>query len=91
MDKGQILIIALTIFCWVWFWYILARPEQWSRFVDKENDFWVKRGFFSASFSEKFRRFEKGLGQKILVGSGAVLSTVGFIFIRYLIWKHAHR
>ena len=91
MDKDIIILITLTIFCWLWLWYMIAKPEQWSRFVDKENDFWLKRGIVSASFSARSRRFEKGLGQKILVGIGAVLGTVGLLVIRFLIWKHTHR
>jgi hypothetical protein len=91
MNKYDIILIALGIFSWLWLWFMIARPKQWSSFVDKENDFWLKRGIVSASFSERSRRFEKGLGQKILVGSTAILSTVGLLVIHFLIWKHTHR
>lgn len=91
MDKGQIFLMALTAFCWLLLWYLIARPVEWSRLVDKENDFWVNRGIVSASFSDRFRRFEKGIGLKVLVGIGAILGTVGFLVIRFLIWKHSHK
>ena len=84
MDKTLIVLIALTVFGWLWLWFMMAKPEPWSRFVNRENDFWVSRGIISASLSERIRRFEKGRGQKILVGSGAAFGTVLLLFIRFL-------
>jgi hypothetical protein len=79
------ILAVLTALLICWFWFILAKPNLWSRLVDKENDFWVKRGIISASFSDKFRRFEKGLGLKILIAAGALLGIAGLaggVFMR---------
>lgn len=91
MNKYQIIILALTIACLLWLWFTIAKPEQWSRFVDRENDFWVKRGMLPASLVDRFRRFEKGPGQKILIGSGAMLGVTVLIVIHLLIRSHTHR
>ena len=79
-------VVALALF-----WFISARPEQWSRLVDKENDFWVGKGFVSASASEWFRRFEKGRGQKYLIALIGVLGVAGFICMAILFRHHLHR
>jgi uncharacterized membrane protein len=72
-------------------WFTIVRPAQWSRMVDKENDFWVGKGFISASTSEWFRRFEKGRGQKVLIGLIGLLGIVGFICMTLLFRHHGHR
>jgi hypothetical protein len=83
------ILVVLTVFEICWLWFMIAKPERWSRFVDRENDFWVKRGIVSASLSERFKKFEKGLGQKILVGTGALLGMAALVgaFI-ILLWYH---
>ena len=74
-----------------WLWFMIARPEQWGRLVDRENSFWVRKGLASERLARWFARFEKGRGQKILVGIGAVLSGVGFIVFSIVVWIILHR
>jgi hypothetical protein len=90
MYKGLILSGGLMILCWIWLWFMVTKPEQWSRLVDRENDFWLKRGLISTSLSEWTRRLEKGLLLRFLVGIGAILSTVELLVAFVLILKHAH-
>ncbi len=90
MNRLQTVIIVLATASWLLLWFMIARPKLWARLVDKENDFWVNKGIISATFSERCRSLEKGLCLKILIGSGAVLGTFGFLLIRFLIWKNAH-
>jgi hypothetical protein len=71
-------------------WFTIARPDQWSRMVDKENDFWVGKGIVSSSASAWFRRFEKGRGQKVLIALIGVLGVAGFICMTILVRHHVH-
>ena len=87
----MMLLIATTALCWLWLWFMIAKPQQWSRLVDKENDFFLRLGLVSASLSERSRRFEKGLGPKILVGLTAVIGTVALLVVQFLISRHAHK
>lgn len=63
---------------------MVKRPNQWKVFVDKENAFWISKGVVSESIAEKFRRFEKGRGQKLLVGAAAAIGTIGLLGIALL-------
>jgi hypothetical protein len=88
-------IVALTsLFASVWLWFMIARPEQWGRLVDKENDFWLRLGILPQWLIQHTRRFEKGRGQRILVGCGAVLNGAGFVGFSIAAWiilrRHTH-
>jgi hypothetical protein len=85
MISGFAIIILLTVFCWLWLWFMIRRPAKWGAIVDKENAFWTSRGLVSASLAERIKGFEKGRGQKILVGAAAVFGTLVLIFLT--IWK----
>jgi hypothetical protein len=78
-------LVLLTVFGYIWLWFIIRRPEKWAVWVDRENDFWVHRGIVSVSFAERMKRIEKGLPQKILVGTVAVLGTGGLIYTGFLL------
>jgi len=84
------LFAMVAVISLVLLWFTIARPDQWSRMVDKENDFWVGKGFVSASASEWFRRFEKGRGQKVLIGLIGLLGVAGFICMTILFRHHFH-
>jgi hypothetical protein len=85
MDTSLVILIPLTAGCWLWLWFMVRRPERWNSIVEKENAFWVSRGVVSASLAERIKSFERGRGQKILVGTGAVLGTAALVF--FLIWR----
>ena len=63
-----------------WLCFIVSRPDQWKEMVDRENDFWVGKGMGSAAVAERFRRFEKGPGQKILAALLALIGVFAFIW-----------
>jgi hypothetical protein len=71
--------------------FIISQPGRWSDLVDKENDFWVGKGMVSAALAEKFRRFEKGPGQKILTALVSLAGVIGFIVLATAFWRHPHR
>jgi hypothetical protein len=82
------LLVVITVFCWLWLWFMVKKPARWGMMVDRENAFWVSKGIVSASFAEKFKRFEKGRGQKVLVCAAAVVGTAGYIAITLIILVH---
>ena len=85
---GLGMLSAFSICC---LWFMVAKPEQWGRLVDRENSFWVRNGLASERLTRWVVRFEKGRGQKILVGAGAVLNGAGFIVFSIGFWILYHR
>jgi hypothetical protein len=81
---------VITLFSLGLLWFMVTRPARWSQFVDRENDFWVGKGLVSAQSAERFRRFEKGPGQKILVALSSLLSAAAIIFLIIALWRQAH-
>jgi len=81
-------IAIFTVLGYIWLWFILKRPEKWAVWVDRENDFWVRKGIVSAAFAERQKRRETGWPQKILVGIMAFGGTAALIFFGCLILKH---
>ena len=79
----------LALFLFFWFWFVVAKPAQWARIVEKENNFWVRIGVISEKFAGRCKRFEQGPGQKVLVGIGGSLAFGGFLFIIW-IWLQAN-
>jgi hypothetical protein len=71
--------------------FIINQPGKWSDLVDKENDFWLGKGMVSAALAEKFRRFEKGPGQKIFTALVSLAGIVGFIVLAIALWRPPHR
>jgi len=59
-----------------WLWYMLARPNQWARFTEKDHDFWVRRGL-PVKWTGAAKEFEQGRGLKALVATptGLVIPT----------------
>ncbi len=80
----------LAVVTVAWLWFIVTQPAKWAQLVDKENDYWVEKGFVSVAASQWFRRFEKGLGQKLLIALVALLSGGGLIFLALHV-PHHHR
>lgn len=76
--------LFLALLWMAWMIFILVCPNQWSIIVDKENDFWVKKGIVKASTAEKIARFEKGMGFKILLVFGLALFLINVWLWRFL-------
>jgi hypothetical protein len=68
------LLTVLTAFCVAALGFVLLKPEAWSSLVDKENDFWVAKGWLSKASAEKIKRVEKGLLLKVVLGAAAGIS-----------------
>jgi hypothetical protein len=56
--------------------FILFFPTAWASLVDKENNYWVRRGWFSSAFAEKIKKLEKGITVKIMLAIIILLSLV---------------
>lgn len=65
-------IIAATFAAFLFF-----APKQWEALVDKENEFWVKRGLLNPKLADMSKRIEKSIVFKIIVGFGASLFLLG--------------
>lgn len=65
------LILAL-----VW-WLMARRPEQWARWVERENNFWRDRGWISPATAEKMKRWETGAALKLFAAGTAIIGAVG--------------
>jgi hypothetical protein len=85
MTLGIIGLATITGLYWAWLWFIMAQPQKWAAIVDRENDFWVKRGLQSAQTAEKFKRWEKGRVLKVLLSVAAVLGTLVLTLALYYI------
>ena len=70
--------------------FMIARPTQWARLVDAENDFWLRTGLVPQKLTSQVRKFEKGRGLKILVIIGAFVSLLLMTepWILWLILSH---
>ena len=71
----------LTVFLHLWLWLMIKRPEKWGRWVEAENNFWVRKGIVSASLTERVKRIETGRPIKLLVGVGALLGTAQLLYV----------
>jgi hypothetical protein len=83
-----VLVAALTLFGYAWLWFMIKRPQKWAAWVDKENDFWVRRGFVSASYAERQKRRENSMAMKLMVGAPTLCGTVALIVFGYLIFRY---
>jgi hypothetical protein len=76
---GLALLAVISAMMWLWLWFMIKRRQQWEAVVDWEQAFLVRNGIVSTSSAEKTKAFEKGLGQKIVVGAAAVLGSLGIL------------
>ena len=72
----------LTVLEYYWLWLMIRQPKKWATWVDRENDFWVRKGILSVAFAERIKSCEKGL-LKILLGAGVFFNTCGLIYIGF--------
>ena len=68
--------LVMAIFFLIWLIFMLAYPARWEAIVDKENGYWVSKGFIKESTAEKIKGFEKGLFLKILCAFVVVVSLL---------------
>ena len=92
IESTGCMLVFLTAVCIGWLCFMIVAPDKWSKWVDKENAFtlWVRKGIALAPpTEEKLKRFEKGVGMKILIGSGALLGFVVLLTIAFLLGRLA--
>ena len=63
--------------------FMIADPDKWSKWIEKQHAFFVRIGISSPSFSEKCKRFENGVGMKLLAGCGILLGAVGLLGVGF--------
>jgi hypothetical protein len=86
---------AVTAIAGIVWWLMARRPIQWAAYVDRENDFWREKGFISATFAKRLKRWEKGAVLKWLAALTTVAAAVGLaitltVLIRVELLEH-HR
>jgi|ERR1035437_7091600 hypothetical protein len=83
------MITLVTLLAYAWLWFLVKRPDQWARWVEKENQFWIRTGIVSVAIGERNLRCQKGLPMKAIVGTAALLATgalalYGCLLLRWL-------
>jgi hypothetical protein len=89
-----LLLVCTVVFIYGW-WMMSRHPERWAKWVEKENSYWVRKGWVSAKTSESIQRWEKGPFLKNFAAFAAIIGLVGtlstgFVVTRLLIMQH-HR
>jgi len=77
------LVLVSTVFFYLWLWFVTRRPGKWAAWVDRENDYWVRKGLISDTVAEAMKRIEKGRPLKVVIGAAALLGTGGLILAAY--------
>jgi hypothetical protein len=54
--------------------FVVVRPAGWASIVDRENNFWVRRGWISSQLAEKFKALEKGFTMRVVLGALFLMS-----------------
>ena len=80
---------VMTALCWLWLWFMIKRQKKWISLVERDNAFWTRKGVVSGRFAEMVKHFEAGIGQKIMIGTWAVIGTLSFLF--FVIRTFVHR
>jgi hypothetical protein len=83
---GTLIFLSFSL----WLWYMRARPNQWARFTEAENAFWVKRGL-PIKWAAACKQFEQGRGLKVLVAFCvlvAVILTIAPFILRVIFPRH---
>jgi len=68
---GLIFLVSFSL----WLWYMLARPTQWARFIERDTEFWIRRGL-PVKLMGNCKEFEQGRGLKVLVAFCIVMAVV---------------
>jgi len=87
------LLIALIVFVVVWLtWlvFVFIFPAKWSRFIDWEHAFFLKRGVLSESFSREVKRLETGIVMKTALAGTILLALMALALVvgRYFLGLH---
>lgn len=87
---GMALLAVSAALCAFWLWFMIRQPVRWAAFSDRIDDFWVRKGIMSKTFSEKCKRFERRFGKKLLIGIVAIalIESAGcFLYVAFLILR----
>ncbi len=75
---SAVILLAAFVSGWAW-WLRVMRPEKWNAMVDRDNDFWVKKGLISPALAERVKAAEKGLLMKWTLGFCAIFLAIGVV------------
>jgi hypothetical protein len=57
-----------------WAAFMLLFPARWMAVVEKENEFWVRKGLVSSSRADWFKRVESGVWFKTVIAVAGLVS-----------------
>ena len=78
---------ALTALALTGWWLMTRRPQRWTLWVERENNFWRDKGVISSAFSEKLKSWETGRPLRILVGLTAMIGLIGILLTLVVLGK----
>ena len=67
--------IIILILSLIFLAFIIIFPSIWASIVDKENNFWVKKGIFKESTAKRMAKYEKGNILKVIVVFGIAAAS----------------
>jgi len=79
IDSPALVLAGLTCLSAFAWWVMARRPGRWSGWVDRENDFWVRKGWSQPATAERIKKLEKGPIPKMLAAAATGLGTLGLI------------
>ena len=67
--------------------FTIIFPGQWARLVDREHEFFLKRGLVSESVSRGFKRLEKGIVIKLALAATVFIGLLDLatVILRYVL------
>jgi len=80
----MVVLVFTFILTWLWgSWlaFMLWRPAKWERFVDWENERMVSLGLMPSNWAPWFKRLEKGIVLKLLIGFTAGIGFVNVVLM----------
>ena len=72
---------ALTLLVGAWLALIVFFPRKWAALVDKEYNFWMRRGIMEESSGDRLRNFDKSRSLVIIVAALFVFFVFLTVFL----------
>jgi hypothetical protein len=76
------MLLAAFLLVWsVWLAFTFVFPDKWARLVDREHEFFLKRGIVSASVSRGFKRLEKGIMLRVVLTGTIIIGLMDLTIV----------
>ena len=72
---------ALTLLVGAWLALIVFFPRKWAALVDKEYNFWMRRGIMEESSGDRLRNFDKSRSLVVIVAALFVFFVFLTVFL----------